>query len=647
MEDYEKLKLWQDRLEDGLTEVGAERVKRDEWEQIAHGSRKMRPLFEAQKKDVLDGNVQDTECQHVWNIVAENIESMIDSNLPAPKVSARRKKDQELAKIIENMLRNELDRMPFEEINDLAERTVPIQGGVFYHVEWDGSAVSPFANGDLDVNVRHPKLVVPQPGVLTGVEDMDWVIIQVPQTKGSIKRRYGIDVDMELEQAPELKSDRADKAELEADMITQNIAYYKAGDGKIGLYSWVNDTVLEDLEDYQSKRKEVCSQCGADKPLDPDFDGVCKACGSEDYEWATMDVETVMVEVPMEALISMTDGKAVEETDIYMAQETDGDGMGRIYVQAEVPAYNPNVFPIVLQKNVSTYGQLLGDSDVDKIADQQNTMNHLCQKMNKKVMQAGNLVTLPNDTRVVSTSADGRIVRLKDASQKNLIDCINLVGDISTELSLQAVIYEQSRYILGITDSLQGRTDATATSAVAKEFSAAQAAGRLESKKIMKNAAYAKIFELMFKFKLAYCDNPVQVVRKNERGEDVYDFFDRTKFLERDDQGNWWWIDDFLFSTDVSSALANNRQAMWQEATTHLQAGAYGDPSNKETLILYWTKLDELHYPGAKSTKDFLVEQLAKEQQAAQMQMQQQQQQQQQQQALPAGAGQEQLTINN
>ena len=35
----------------------------------------------------------------------------------------------------------------------------------------------------------------------------------------------------------------------------------------------------------------------------------------------------------------------------------------------------------------------------------------------------------------------------------------------------------------------------------------------------------------------------------------------------------------------------------------NLQTGAFGDPSSTETLILFWSKMEELHYPGAGETK--------------------------------------------
>ena len=46
----------------------------------------------------------------------------------------------------------------------------------------------------------------------------------------------------------------------------------------------------------------------------------------------------------------------------------------------------------------------------------------------------------------------------------------------------------------------------------------------------------------------------------------------------------------------------------------NLQTGAFGDPSSTETLILFWSKMEMLHYPGAGETKSFLEEKLKREQ---------------------------------
>ena len=54
----------------------------------------------------------------------------------------------------------------------------------------------------------------------------------------------------------------------------------------------------------------------------------------------------------------------------------------------------------------------------------------------------------------------------------------------------------------------------------------------------------------------------------------------------------------------------------------NLQTGAFGDPAQTETLILFWNKMEELHYPGAGSTRKFLEEKLQAEREAAQAQQQ-------------------------
>ena len=36
------------------------------------------------------------------------------------------------------------------------------------------------------------------------------------------------------------------------------------------------------------------------------------------------------------------------------------------------------------------------------------------------------------------------------------------------------------------------------------------------------------------------------------------------------------------------------------------RAGAFGPPGDLRTLLLYWTKLELLHYPGAGDTREYL-----------------------------------------
>ena len=169
-----------------------------------------------------------------------------------------------------------------------------------------------------------------------------------------------------------------------------------------------------------------------------------------------------------------------------------------------IPFYKPDIYPVILQKNVSVYGKFLGDSDIDKIADQQNTSNRIEAKIIDKLVKSGSYITLPKDAKIRYDEEDMKKIYLPNAADKSFIDVYDLQGNIEQDLTYLGQVYEEARQVIGITDSFQGRKDSTATSGTAKEFSAAQAAGRLESKRVMKDAAYAALFEAMFKFKLAY-----------------------------------------------------------------------------------------------------------------------------------------------
>lgn len=652
-----RMDLWKERLQKNQAAMKDTFDRMDEREELYLGRREIAPTTE---RDVQkDGRRR--QARHVRNIIAENIESEINSSIPQPKVTARRKKDEHLAKIIEDMLRDELNRLPMEIINDMQERTVPIQGGTLYLVEWDETLRSHESTGEITISAVHPKQVIPQDGVYTGIEDMDYIILRVPQTKAYIERRYNVELEDAGEAAPDAKSADADGMSNAEDMVTQYIAYYRNEDGGIGLYSWVDDVELQDLEDYQARRLPRCTVCHNLKPLggtkiirhrehddiaplligeqlaagmplmtenDENIhpmereteevetdENVCPYCGNDSFEEADEEFEELYVPAVR------SDGTIIRG----MEARIDMDGWA-YEAPNRIPFYKPRVYPLVLQKNISKFGSFLGDSDVDKIEDQQNTINRLSMKLIERMVAAGTIITLPPNTRMQKSTEDQTVVYIDDPAQKASIATFSFEGNLQYEMMYLAQVYEEARQILGITDSWQGRQDSTAQSGKAKQYAAAQSAGRLESKRVMKDAAYAQLFELMFKYRLAYADEPRTIVTRDENGNTRYEEFNRYDFLMEDEGGNYWWNDLFLFSTDSSAPLANNREQMWENTTAHLQAGAYGDPTRTETLILYWTKMELLHYPGAADTKEYLQNRLQQEQQMQQQQMAQQQQ---------------------
>lgn len=687
IDEQTRLRVWQRRRADSDSEYSEEFRNMDQRESIYNGDNRLKPLVPGDTKK--DGTAKRTS--HVRNIVFENIESQISSSIPTPKVTAKHREDEGLAAMIEHWLRNELDRLPFETMNDMAERTVPIQGGVGWLVEWDNARCTHSTVGELKVKPIHPKLFAPQPGVFTGVEDMDWFIIKAPTTKGSVWREYGIDVHNLGEEQPELRS--TDGVNSRDEMLTKYIGYERNEDGGIDRFVWVNDTVLENIENYQARHQQVCRSCHRRRPAPgqilsnnvqlppngfgsllpnpetgyagglipeeyregeaargaamqmagrlleetgPDAaaperemllggleisegepkepvkysGGSCPWCGAEDWTDAESEYEEILLPIRTET------GNEIPGSR-YMLDEN-GEPVLRPTL---VPYYKPDVMPIVLQKNVSVYGQLLGNSDVDAITCQQNTVNRLEQKVIDRLVKAGTRITMPPDSSYRMDTEDNEIIRLKNVQDRQYIATYNFTGSVENELAYLSIVYEEARQVLGITNSFQGREDRTATSGIAKEFQAAQSAGRLESKRVMKAAAYAALFELMFKFQLAYSDEPRSVSYRDHRGDTVYETFNRYDFLKQDEDGAWYWNDDFLFSVDSNEALEANRTAMWQETRMNLQTGAFGDPTKTETLILFWSKMEELHYPGAGATRKFLEERMQQEQQAAAMAM--------------------------
>ena len=696
-----KLRLWQDRLGKSNADSSAEAQKMDERERLYNGDRELTPHV---RGDVTRSG-RNRKTSHVRNIVFENIESMISSNIPTPKVTPKRKQDEGLANVIEHWLRNELNRLPFETMNDMAERTVPIQGGAYWLVEWDNARSTHSTVGEIAVTLMHPKQAAPQPGVFTSIRDMDWFIIKAPTTKGAIRREYGVDLYGQGEQEPELRG--SEGVSTQEEMLTKYIGYEMNEAGGVDRFVWVNDIVLEDMENYQARRQQICRRCGRARPMPgqvisairqgndapgeeerppeppmaevfgrqgemagapippepqpgpdnptqdivrqlaerelmaeaglmpPESDillggmdittgsepapepkrydgGPCPYCGSDDFTDAEDEFEEIVLPIRTEA------GKEIPGAR-YVWDEELGKSVWR---PNRIPFYRPDTIPVVLQKNVSVYGQLMGNSDVDSIRDQQNTVNRLEQKIIDRLMKAGTRITMPPVTNLRVDSEDNEIWHLENIQDVSYIRSLNFSGNIESELAYLQMTYEESRQLLGITNSFQGREDKTATSGVAKEFQAAQSAGRLESKRVMKAAAYAELFELMFKFQLAYSDEPRPVSYKDFRGDTVYEEFNRYDFLEQDEDGQYWWNDQFLFSVDDNAALEANRTAMWQETRMNLQTGAFGDPTQTQTLILFWSKMEELHYPGAGATKKYL-EDKAQEEQAQTAMMQQ------------------------
>ena len=585
--------------------------KRDKWRgklenaRIAYSSvlsevKKMQGIYEGTRE--VNGNPNTNVAAkdlaiNVRNIAYELIESQVDSSIPMPKVTAIHEEDEQLARSIERALVNKVKLLKLSIINDQMERIVPVQGGDFFMVEWDNDLGFHSNYGDVNVLEVAPSQVIPQPGV-SDIEEMDYIFVQTAQTKRYVKDKYGVDVEDASEEYKDIRGAEGNSS-LDTDIVTVNTVYYK-NDGKIGRFVWVDDYTLEDLDDYQARITRKCKECGYVTD-----EKTCPQCGSKKFEESEDKIQTISIPLMEEQGVDEM-GNPVQ---ISAAEEV------------QIEYYKPNCFPLIVRKNVSKSDSLLGFSDVKVIEDQQDLIKKVGSKAAEKTLKGGSIVTLPRGVKLETTDRELKIARLDDPQQKSMIDVLNMQVNIQQDMQMVNKAYEDARSTLGITDAFQGKYDPSAVSGTAKQYSINQAAGRLESKRVMKNDAYAKLYEMMFKFWLAYADDPLPITGSGVNGEQEFDLLDKSDFVKQDAAGTWYWNDEFLFETDPTSTMMANREAMWQQIDMKLQSGAFGQLGSLETMRLYWSLMEKNHYPNAGDVLSQIEMLMAQQQQMAQQQM--------------------------
>lgn len=547
-----KLNHWEDLYQDAVNhraELDAKITRRYE---LYNGTNKVR--------NMKTGGFANKPAYTYKNMTFELIETQVNNSIPMPKVTPRDKEDTNLALMAEGYLKNEADRLDFETLNDAAERESLIQGSVFYMVGWDNTKITPVSEGELFVKYYPIEDVYPQPGI-TNIKDAEYIFVKELVSCKKIKDLYNVDI-------PEGGMYRG--------MNILKTAYYLNDDGYLSRFGWVDDVVVFDEDYYELRKFKVCKKCG-------EYFGNndrCPVCGNKTYVYKSEEYETLSDDI-----VRIVDPQT-QKTELLAKAGT------------RIPYYKIKKLPFVLRKNISASGKLYGISDVDKLENNQESLNKLMTKMEENVLKGGSIVTLPVGVNMNNTDDTLKIVRIKDPNQMRAFSVQTVQANIQQDDILQERMYQSGRTCLGITDSYQGKRDPTAESGKAKEMAAAQASGRLESKRRMKDAAYADLYELMFDFLLAYCDEPRSYMITKANGSSETGVFDRYSYLDGE-PGNVYYNDRFLFDVDSASVLSTSREAMWKETTNNLQAGTFGNPADPQTLLLYWNVMKGLGYPLA------------------------------------------------
>lgn len=579
----------------------------------------------------IDGS--EVDAKQVRNITYELVESQVTSYLPTPAVSPKMYNDrnERNAKSIETLLRNKRNELPFEKLNDIDERFNPIYGGSIWLIEWDNSITTHNTVGDVKISCLSPKKFTGQPNIYD-VKEMEYCFIEFETTKEDIVRKYGV--------TPEVADETESEENADDKTATLYVCYYKNDADKVCQYIWSADTELSDIEDYYARKRYVCKKCGKRKEI-------C-SCEKGDYELQNEEYEELEEDIILtdgEILPAMSpvikDGQVVTETVKQQAILKDGSValedingvklpmMVDVQVpkmeKTRLPFYTPNILPIVIRKNTSEEDSLLGQSDVEFIRPQQQAINKIESRIVEKLMGSGVFPIVPEEFNgEIDNSIWKKVFRAKP-STFNMFGRVDLQVDITRDIAQSDRLYDQAKRILGISDSYQGQYDASAQSGKAKQIQVNQAAGRLDSKRQMKNAAYAEIDQIIFQYYLAYADEPRPASYKDAMGRTQNCMFNRYDFIERDEAGEYYYNDEYLFSTDATVDVERNRETLWQENRINFQQGAYGDPTQLTTLLIFWLNMEKAHYPWAHDNVERIKEEIQRQQEIAQYQQQIQQ----------------------
>ena len=266
----------------------------------------------------------------------------------------------------------------------------------------------------------------------------------------------------------------------------------------------------------------------------------------------------------------------------------------------KIPFYKITQLPFIPRPAISSLDNIYGTSEVKVTLESQDAINKLLTKALEKTMKSGTILTKPEKLKIGDSDDTIKVLSVRTTEEAAMVQSRAVVADTSQDLVMAATLYESGKASSGVTESFQGAKDSSATSGKAKQYAAVMTAGRIESLRVMKSAAFAGLYELVLKYLLAFSDEPRKFVRVLPNGSQKEEVWNKYMFLDKDKYGNIYYRDDLRFDSDPASTLSQNRAQMWQETQDKFVQGAFGNPADPRVLELFWNIMDSLQYPLAK-----------------------------------------------
>ena len=523
-----------------------------------------------------DGTESKKQSRQLRKLVYEIVESKIDNSVPMPKMQPRYKVDLRMVNITENYLKFEVDRILTKYNNDRSERSTYIDGTGWYKIWWDSFDNTFERSGNVKIDFRTVDQVIPQPGV-TDYKQLEYIFERQNVSITKIYDLYGRLVQ---------------PVDIASNLVEVVSCYYLNENHIVGLFSWVPITnqVICNEEDWQIRKLRKCTVCGTINPIGEH----CITCGNNKFKY-----EVAEEEVLEEDLMEIYNPYEVGETDDPAKRKKMA---AKVFLSkgSKVPFYKLRQLPFVPRPAISSTDSIYGISEVKIVLEMQDGINKVLTKAIEKTLKSGAVVTKPEKMKISDTDETFKVFGVRSAEEAQMVQSRQILADTSGDLTMAAILYDSGKSTSGITDSFQGKHDTTATSGKAKQFAAAQSAGRIESLRVMKAAAFAGIYELVLKFLLAFSDETRKYVRVLPDGTEKEEAWNKYMFLDKDKLGNVYYRDDFHFDSDPAATLSQNRVQMWQETQDKFIQGAFGQPNDPRTLKMFWNIMDSFQYPLAK-----------------------------------------------
>ena len=523
-----------------------------------------------------DGTESKRQSRQLRKMAFEIVESKVDNSTPMPKMQPRYKTDLPLVSITENYLKFEVDRILTKYENDRSERSTYIDGTGWYKVSWDSLDNTHERSGNVRLNFYTIDQITPQPGV-KDYKQLEYIFERSNVSASKIWDLYG----------------RMIKSTSGDNMVDVISCYYLNDNRVVGLFSWCPQTlqVICNDENWQMRKLRTCTVCDAINPQGDE----CGLCGAKTFKYKNAEKEVLA-----EDLTEIYNPYEVGET----SDESQADKYeSRVFLTAgtEIPFYQVHQLPFVPRPAVSMANSLYGISEVKILLDAQDCINKVLTKAVDKTLSSGAVVTKPEKLKINDSDDTFKILGVRSAEEATMVQTKQIMADTSQDVMVAALLYDSAKATSGVTNSFQGQRDTTASSGKAKQFAAAQSAGRIESLRVMKAAAFAGIYELILKYLLAFSDESRKFVKILPDGKQEEQTWNKYMFLDKDKYGNVYYRDDFSFDTDPASTLTQNRAQMWQETQDKFINGMFGDPADKRVLRIFWNTMDAMQYPLAKT----------------------------------------------